>query len=266
MKGAAWRESALSCRLMRRSSALVLLVLWADGWFFRVSYVASRGGGGYAVSEIDFPASTITAACAINSAGHIVGYYADGAGTHGFLFANGGFSSITASGAAWTATYGVVADDLHQPAPTAPTSRTAVTVSMWSGGRFASSEFPGGTDTVARGMYSRGQVFGYYRAVDGERHGFLLSAGRYSALDVPGGGEGGARAINDGEQIAGVIGSGPVARGVLFSAGTYSRLQFPDSNYTEASGINNIGDVVGQIDTARRRPRAVSGSAKIPTA
>jgi hypothetical protein len=244
---------------MRRVSAFAVLVLVLMRGF-SASHASLRAAEGYAVSPFDVPSSVITAACAINIAGHVVGYYADDAGTRGFLFANGGFSPITFPGAAWTVAYGVNATDQIVGAY-GPDDSNGRHGFVWSGGRFASIDFPGGTDTVARGVNSRGQVVGDYRAVDGARHGFLLSAARYSALDLPGGGEGGARAINDAEQIAGVMGSGPVARGFLFSAGTYSRLQFPDSNYTEAWGINNTGDVVGQIDGAQAPSRGFRWSA-----
>src|ERR1017187_7879811 len=69
--------------------------------------LTARAVAAYNVSTIDVPASSLTVACGIDMLGRIVGYYADGAGTHGFLFNNGAFSTIAFPGATWTVAYGV---------------------------------------------------------------------------------------------------------------------------------------------------------------
>ena len=215
--------------------------------------LTARAAGAYTVSTIDVPMSRLTVACGIDTLGRTVGYFVDGAGTHGFLFdsgTNGAFSTITFPGATWTAAYGLntAGQIVGAYGPNEFSGRHGF---LRSGGSFSSIDFPGSSDTVARGVNNLGQIVGDYLAPDGLRHGFLLSAGNYRALEFPENGGGVASGINDSGQIVGLIGSGPSAKGFLISAGSYSQIQFPNNNYTDARGINDLGDIVGQIDSPR---------------
>src|SRR5690349_639952 len=67
------------------------------------TYAAS----GYAISTIDAPAASLTVACGIDVRGGIVGYYSNASGTHGFLFSDGDFVTISFPGASWTVAYGI---------------------------------------------------------------------------------------------------------------------------------------------------------------
>ena len=210
--------------------------------------LTARAPSSYTVSTLDVPASTLTVACGIDMLGRVVGYYVDAAGTHGFLFSDGGFTTITFPGAAWTAAYSIntAGQIVGGYGPSESTGRHGF---LRAGGRFSSIDFPGSGDTVARGVNNRGQIVGDYLGADGSRHGFLMSGGNYSTLEFPETGGGAASGINDAGQIVGVIGSGAARRGFLISAGAYSRIQFPNSSYTDARGVNDLGDIVGQIDS-----------------
>ena len=71
------------------------------------SRVTMRAASPYAISILDVPGSSLTAATGIDILGRVVGYFVDSSGTHGFLASNGSFTTISYPGAAWTAAYGV---------------------------------------------------------------------------------------------------------------------------------------------------------------
>jgi probable HAF family extracellular repeat protein len=51
-------------------------------------------------TPINFPLATDTSAFGINDAGEIAGYYSDAAGnSHGFIYADGAFSTVDVAGA-----------------------------------------------------------------------------------------------------------------------------------------------------------------------
>src|SRR5262249_30408243 len=54
----------------------------------------------YSVSTIEVPGSSLTEATGIDTTGHVVGFYVDNRGTHGFLLRGNGLSTIDFPGAA----------------------------------------------------------------------------------------------------------------------------------------------------------------------
>ena len=156
----------------------------------------------------------MTVACGIDVRSGIVGYYTNASGTHGFLFSDSDFLSITFPGAAWTAAYGInnSGQIVGAYGPNELSGRHGF---LRSGGRFSSIDFPGSSDTVARGVNNRGHIVGDYLAPDGSRRGFLLSSGNYQSLVLNGAIISAANGINDAGQIVGVLGSGPAAKGVM---------------------------------------------------
>ena len=221
---------------------------------------AAHPAGRYVVSVIDVPGSRLTAATGTNILGRVVGYFADDAGTHGFLFDNGGFSTITYPGAPWTAAYGInmAGQVVGAYGANDATGRHGF---LLSAGSFSTFDVPGASDTVARGVNSFAQIVGDYAGPDGSRHGFLLSGGSYSTIEYPKSGAGRASGINDAGSVVGLVGDGPGAQGFLLNAGTFSLLKAPASGYTDAAGINNLGDIVGQIDGAQPPYRGFRRSA-----
>lgn len=214
------------------------------------SRASAHASGPYAVSIIDMPGSSLTAATGTDILGRIVGYFVDDAGTHGFRFDNGSFSTISFPGAAWTAAYGInmAGQVVGAYGQDAAMGRHGF---LLNAGNFSTFDVPGARDTVARGLNNVAQIVGDYLGPDGSRHGFLLSSGTYSTIEYPKSGAGRANAINDAGHIVGLAGEGPGAQGFLLNAGTFSLLKFPASGYTDAVGINDHGDIVGQIDSTQ---------------
>src|SRR5580692_9798306 len=91
---------------MPRTITVSALVL-AGATIFLSLHLTVHAAGPFNVSTIDVPKGSLTVACGVEIHGDVVGYFTDGAGTHGFVFKDGGFSTITFPGAAWTAAYGV---------------------------------------------------------------------------------------------------------------------------------------------------------------
>src|SRR5438477_8670953 len=64
------------------------VVFWSGGAFaFAVAVTGAAQTPSYTFSPIDYPSATAgtTVARGINDAGQIVGFFSDGAGTHGFI-------------------------------------------------------------------------------------------------------------------------------------------------------------------------------------
>ncbi len=217
--------------------------------------VRARTAQSYTVSTLDVPGSTLTVACGIDKLGRVVGYYADGSGTHGFLFANGSFSPITFPGAAWTAAYGVNASGQIVGAygPSEAEGRHGF---LLNAGTFSSLDVPRGRDTVARGLNNLGQIVGDYLGEDGQRHGFLMTGGQFRAISVRESGAVGVTGINDAGQILGTVGAPSATKGFLINGDAYALIQFPNNTFTETMGLNDLGDVVGRIDAAQAPFRA----------
>jgi len=237
----------------RKAFGLCLLAGMVAGLLPGGTYAASD----YTIVTMDAPAGSLTVACGIDGRGGIVGYYASGSGTHGFLFSDGDFVTITFPGAAWTAAYGInnSGQIVGAYGPNELSSRHGF---LRSGGRFSSIDFPGSSDTVARGINSRGQIVGDYLAPDGSRRGFLLSGGNYQSLVLTEGNVSEANGINDSGQIVGALGSGPAAKGVMIGSGSFTAVEFPNTNYTEIEGVNDLGDIVGKIDSPKAPYRGFS--------
>src|SRR5262249_35052599 len=101
-----------------------------------------RAGTSYRLSMIDVPGSKLTVATGIDTVGRVVGYFADGEGTHGFIWSGGAFTPISFPGAAWTAAYGVntAGQVVGSYGPNESAGRHGF---LRSGANFSSIDFPG---------------------------------------------------------------------------------------------------------------------------
>src|SRR5215467_3942239 len=145
--------------LTRQLIATGCVLAGISGYF--AGHPRARTASSYSVTPIDVPASTLTVACGIDMLGRVVGYFVDPAGTHGFLFSDGAFTTITFPGAVWTVAYGVnTAGQIVGGYGADPSSGRHGF--LRTKGRFSSIDFPGSTDTVARGLNNRGQIVGDY--------------------------------------------------------------------------------------------------------
>lgn len=203
--------------------------------------------GAFGFALIAPPGATSTTARGINNVGRIVGSFVDGAGTHGFLYANGVFTTIDVPGSAWTIATGInnagQIVGAHGPGGDAGNHGF-----LFSGGAFSSFDYPDSLDTIANGINNKGQIVGAFVGADGYRHGFRLSGGSYTLIEAPASQAGSADGINDAGQIVGLSGVGPAATGFVWNGnGTaFVKIQTAPNTFTHVRGVNNLGDVVGQ--------------------
>src|SRR6266446_3381687 len=174
----------------------------------------------FTFTQLDVPGATLTAARGINDAGQIVGVFANGTGTHGFLDTGGSFTPLDAPGATTTTARGI--NDAAQIVGFFSNS-TGTHGFLYTGGSFAPFDVPGTSFTTAFGINDAAQIVGFFNDSMGS-HGFLDTSGSFTQLDVPGAivgdatlGTGGtaAAAINDSGQIAGVFVNGTGEHGFL---------------------------------------------------
>jgi uncharacterized membrane protein len=149
--------------------------------------VGSNGSAGFLkkgdhVTFITVPGSFFTTAWGINDKDQIVGTFADGTGTHGFLRA-GTFASIDSPGALFTEATGINkaglivgnaydADGFHG--------------FLLTEGDFTRVEVPDSTVTEAHGINSFGQVAGTFLDTSYVAHGFVSDGSTFARVDVPG--------------------------------------------------------------------------------
>src|SRR5439155_1746788 len=106
---------------------------------------------------------------------------------------------------------------------------------------------PGGTNSVAKGINSAGDVVGYSDTASGDQHAFLYKHGTMTDLGtLPGGSFSIANGIN---QTGAVVGYSDTASGnhaFLYEHGTMTDLgTLPGGFESIANGINSAGAVVG---------------------
>ncbi len=238
-----WMRSARSS--IRVTAVLTLLVLAGAA-----SGLAQDMTGTFV--PIVVPGATFTAARAITADGRIVGFFNDATGQHGFLLADGYFTTIDVpvSGARSTNVFGInargdivgswvdgggVQHGFHWPAH----------------GPFTVINGPGAIRTLARGINAAGDIVGYYDTAD-KRHGFLLRRdGVFSTIDLngtqgppPNGTF--TQWINARGDLVGSFFDGSV-HGFLMTDDQVTQLDvpFPGAINTNAPGLNDRGDIVG---------------------
>ncbi len=142
---------------------------WADNQSF--GYLLR--GGVYTQIDMSDPldAWPWSSAYGINAAGHIVGWYGDGATMlfHGYLLRNGEKTTIDLPG--YTNVQALAINDkdevIVRGAGAAPASY------VWREGELTQIAIPGATWTKANGINDRGDIVGQYRTPDGKLHGFV---------------------------------------------------------------------------------------------
>ena len=130
-------------------------------------------------------------------------------------------------------------------------------------------QFPGSSNTIARGINSSGDIVGTYlcsaaagctlagpAAAPGS-HGFLLQDGVYTRIDVPGGANTVARGISEQGVIVGHFVAGGATHGFAYADRTFYTIDVPpelfdheapvDPLHTLAVRISPQGDIVGCI-------------------
>jgi probable HAF family extracellular repeat protein len=223
--------------------------------------LAGGAEAGPTFTSIEYPGAGFTAATDINNSGHIIGWYIDGTGYHGFLLANGTFTPITYPGAGFTAAIAINRNgDIVGEYSTTTGEAKDVHGFLLRGGAFTSIDYPGATLTRATGINSNGDIVGIATDGGGKDHGFLLSGGVFSCTDFPGSAATDTWKINDGGEITGrYLSSGDDKYHIYrLIGGTFTSVpDFPGSVQTASGavsahfgGLNGVGDIVSDYANA----------------
>jgi probable HAF family extracellular repeat protein len=183
-------------------------------------------------TQFDVPGASATAAADINNAGRrddfqddqsgragrvavrhregqITGSFSTVTQGHGFLLAEGSFTTFDVPGAVSTSASGIndrgqIVGEFNTPAN--PTQRRHGFLRDTSGG-LTTIDVPGATDTTANGINNLGQIVGTGTVVVGQQeHGFFRdTTGTFTQLDVPGTMRTDANGINNAGQIVGAF-------------------------------------------------------------
>jgi probable HAF family extracellular repeat protein len=171
---------------------------------FRESTVYDLTSG--ARRTIRVPGASIvgTEAEDIDDAGRIAGAYYDlsDGRYHGFLHADGAFTTIDAPGAFWTRIYGL--NDGGQMVGLFSTRGSGGDAAfLYDGGTFTTLAVPGALVTLPYAINDAGQVVGRTAFANSRDAAFLYADGVYTTLRVPGSLATYAYGINDAGQIVG---------------------------------------------------------------
>jgi len=198
-------------------------------------------------TTIDIPGHAFTVPYGINTAGQIVGYYADsvypGLINHGFLLSGGNLTIIDVPGSTSTSAFGISdGSEIVGSFQDARGEHGFVLV----GGQFTTVDVPGAISTAATGVNNTGQIVGTHQFGDSLVHSFLLVDDHFTAIDVPGAWYTVAHGINDAGVIVGEFIDGSGNHGFILRDGHYMTIDVPDSgSFTSALGINTSGQIVG---------------------
>jgi len=121
---------------------------------------------------------------------------------------------------------------------------------IYDGSSYTSTNFPGTSLTVFRGVNNAGVAVGSYTNSTSVTHGFQYNSGTFTTIDVSVYGTV-ATGINDSGTVSGTqFDSSSQAHGYITSGVTTTQYDFLGAAFTEFSGINNLGDAVGDAANA----------------
>jgi len=242
------------------------------------------GSGNYTITAIDEPSAGTSAlegtfAFGVNASGAVTGAYSNQTGVgHGFVYANGTFTSFDAPNAGsspqsgwFQGTTGIGIDTAGDVAGVYADSNSAYHGFFRSAanGTITALDDPNApTTTTSRGTFpiainDNGQIAGFYTTGSGASslyHGFLysVSSKNYTEIDEPSAGTGGSIKPKEGTIPFAINASGAVTgyyvdsssntHGFIYSAGNYTSFDVPGDFSDGHSGL--VGTVPMSIDTA----------------
>jgi uncharacterized membrane protein len=222
----------------------------------------AQAGGTY--TTIDFPGANSTVAQGIDTAGDVVGWFADSSNfVHGFLFSSGIFTQLDVTGTTQgTLAYGI--NDVGQVVGgTAYTEGLFVyDIATQSYTLYQYSDGGYGHLTIGTSINNDGTVVGYTANLAGQFIGLELKGSMLEPTRIPGAYSTQLTSINnEGTIVAIATNQSNVKRSYLDQNGTFTPIAVPgepsanafainDSNElqqdcTYANGINASGQVVG---------------------
>jgi len=208
------------------------------------------------MTVIDVPGAATDSALDINAEGVIVGRYASGGRTHGFVrSAAGDFTTLDVPGAVFTAATSINerGDIVGQYAlPAAPNDRHGF---LLKDGEFTSFDPAGSHFTNALAINNRGDVVGRYCTVavctapgTGAFHAFVLRDGEFTLFDAPGALETDAFGLNSRGSVAGGFVNGQKQEQLfVLDDDVFTTFALPDGEPAslDKGSINERGDIAG---------------------
>jgi hypothetical protein len=180
---------------------------------------------GLSAISFDFPGATNTQASAITPSGVIVGRYngADGV-LHGFLLAEGRFTSIDYPGAAYTDV------DWINPSGEIGGGYNDDSTGVLHGfvlrhGQFTTNDYPGAVTSTVYGISVAGEIIGVWTGPQNRLQGYVEKDGHFTDVVFPG-----ANATLPTMMAAGILVSG------YFNASGSDGFEFVDGTYKTTDG------------------------------
>ncbi|MBZ5597048.1 MAG: DUF3466 family protein [Acidobacteriia bacterium] len=206
-------------------------------------------------TTIDVPGAVVTVVQGINSAGDLVGYYANAEPgvTHGFLFRNGVFTSIDYPGADSTSASGINDSGLIVGSALKGTEEVGFT---YDGTKFTAIRVHRQSATTIWGINNTSVVVGGDGTLSATR-GYALRDHHLKVISPPGSFVVAyATGVNDFGEIVGFVSSGGDGRGFLYRHGGYKTIVVPGALQTELWASTTMGRLWGGIRSGP--PSAVS--------
>ncbi len=214
--------------------------------------------GPYSYTLIDPPNSIDTGTSRnvnvgqVNDLGQVLGTVSGNAGSHPFLYSDGGYTSLDVPGA--TTTIATQLDNAGQIIGRYNDAAGSHSF-LYQNGNYAEIAVPGAAFTTALQTSGAGKILAEYFDSNG-LHPFIDDNGSYTALSVPGAtstivrtssavGGNALSAINDADQVIGTYVDAAGGHSFLYSDGSYATLAVPGASSTVATQINNAGQVLG---------------------
>lgn len=184
----------------------------------------------------------------------MAGIYQDGAGYHGFTYANGVYTTLDDPLSRTGQTYATAINDAGTVAGLYVDNAGAHGF-VYQNGNYTTVDIPGATGTEIYGINNNGVLSGTYFDASGGTHAFIDDSGTITTVDdpsYPGLATGGG--LNDANTVTGIdnADSGQQQIGFVSSGGNLTYLADPlaEPNYTVAEDVNNSGTVAGYYAAA----------------
>ena len=212
-------------------------------------------GIGTTFTSFEAPNATLTLPTDINARGQIVGRYASGGRTHGFLRdVDGSITIIDYPAAGFTVAGSINNSGTIAGWYTLPATPTIRHGFMLQDSVYTSFDPPGASFTNALGISESGDIVGRFctRTVcrttgNGDFHGFLYRDGEITVLDVPGATETDAFKEQANGAIVGGVNQGGVEGLFIYRDGAFETFALPNGKNVslDNGGTNTRGDIVG---------------------
>ena len=221
-------------------------------FFFVIASVSTFGQtvqtANVTFTTIDVPGAGVTGVYGVNSAGDLVGYYANSPSDskHAFLLQNGVFTLFDYPAASSTIAYGINDEGLIAGSAEFNAGSSAVGF-LYDGTTFTPIIVKNQSATYVFGINDAGDTVG--SAGDADTDAFELQNGRLKIIQFPGTYfVANATGINSFSQVAGWTTDGVNTRAYEYSHGKFLQIAVPGAVMTEALGINDKAIVVGWYD------------------